>query len=140
LSAQGAWLECPLVGAERRQKTAYKPPDNPHEQPQAQSLKRSPAHSNRQYLADLDQAEREARKEKIKELFLQCFTAEEIGKAVGLNGGEMYKQVSSVSEHVLKQSKVTFSEESWKALARNGMASICLNHYPQTGTTVPICR
>jgi hypothetical protein len=66
-------------------------------------------------VADLDQAEREARKEKIKELFLQCFTAEEIGKAVGLHKDSANDEVCRFSENIPKSVKVTFSEESWKA-------------------------
>ncbi len=39
------------------------------------------------------------------------YTAEEVGEAVGLSGGELFKAVSSVSEDVLKQSKVQFSDD-----------------------------
>jgi len=42
-------------------------------------------------------------------LYLKCYTAEEIGQVVGLAGGELKEQVSSVSEDVRKQTKVTFS-------------------------------
>jgi len=44
---------------------------------------------------------------------IKCYTAEEIGEVVGLSGGELKEQVSSVSEDVRKQTKVTFSEADY---------------------------
>lgn len=60
------------------------------------------------------QAEREERKKTIQDLYLKCYTAEEIGSVVGLAGGELKEQVSSVSEDVRKQTKVTFSEPDYQ--------------------------
>ena len=42
---------------------------------------------------------------------VKCYTAEEIGEAVGLSGGELKEQVRSVSENILKQTKVQFSDD-----------------------------
>ena len=63
------------------------------------------------WVSDLDQAEREERKKTIMDLWLKCYTAEEIGEAVGLSGGELKEQVRSVSENILKQTKVQFSDD-----------------------------
>ncbi len=47
------------------------------------------------------------------DLWQKCYTAEEIGDAVGLSGGKLFDEVSSVSEDVLKRREVQFSEPDW---------------------------
>jgi hypothetical protein len=66
------------------------------------------------WVSDLDQAEREERKAKILDLWQKCYTAEEIGEAVGLSGGKLFDEVSSVSEDVLKRREVQFSEPEFQ--------------------------
>lgn len=67
------------------------------------------------WVSDLDQAEREERKAKIKEMYLKAYTAEEIGEAVGLSQESIKKDYLSVlSEDLPKVPKVQFSEESWQ--------------------------
>lgn len=65
------------------------------------------------WVADLDQAEREARKEKIKDLYLKAYTAEEIGEVIG-SVDVVKKELPCLSEDVLKSTKVQFSEEGWQ--------------------------
>ena len=66
------------------------------------------------WVSDLDQAEREERKKTILDLWQRCYTAEEIGEAVGLSGGQLKETVQSVSEDLLKQTKVQFSEPDFQ--------------------------
>ena len=60
-----------------------------------------------------DQAEREERKAKIKEMYLKCYTSEEIGEAVGLSKDQANEQVCRILEDFPKSVKVTFSEEDF---------------------------
>jgi hypothetical protein len=47
----------------------------------------------------------------VKELYLQAYTTEEIGEQVGLSGGQLKTEVSSVLEDLPKIRKVTFSDD-----------------------------
>jgi hypothetical protein len=71
------------------------------------------------WVSDLDQAEREERKQIIRDMWQKCYTAEEIGEAVGLSGGQLKETVQSVSEDILKQTKVQFSEPEFSAPVYN---------------------
>jgi hypothetical protein len=44
---------------------------------------------------------------------LKCYTAEEIGEAVGLQERQAEREVSDISESFLKSPKVQFSEPDW---------------------------
>jgi hypothetical protein len=48
---------------------------------------------------------------RIRELWHKCYTAEEIGAAVGLEETASRKEVSALSEDLLKERKVTFSDD-----------------------------
>ena len=65
------------------------------------------------WVSDLDQAEREERKAKIKEMYLKCYTSEEIGEAVGLSKDQANEQVCRILEDFPKSVKVQFSEEDF---------------------------
>jgi hypothetical protein len=67
------------------------------------------------WVSDLDQAEREERKAKILDLWQKCYTAEEIGEAVGLpsTGDALRSELTGVLENLPKQQKVSFSESDW---------------------------
>jgi hypothetical protein len=62
------------------------------------------------WVSDLDQAAREERRDKIKELYLRCYTAEEIAPQVGLEWRQVHNEVSAILEDMPKLQKVTFSE------------------------------
>jgi hypothetical protein len=66
------------------------------------------------WLSDIDQKAREERREVIKNLWLKCHTAEEIGDAVGLTKVQAGEEVSKVFSALEKSSKVTFSEEDFQ--------------------------
>lgn len=66
-----------------------------------------------EWVADLDQAEREERKKTIQDLYLKCYTAEEIGQIVGLEARQTNEEVSAINEDVRKSPKVTFSEPDY---------------------------
>jgi hypothetical protein len=64
------------------------------------------------WVSDLDQAEREARKERIADLWLKAHTAEEIGDVVGKTRQAIEKQyLPQLLEDMLKVAKVTFSDD-----------------------------
>jgi hypothetical protein len=65
----------------------------------------------REATSEADQRMREERREKVKELYLQAYTTEEIGEQVGLSGGQLKTEVSSVLEALPKQTKVQFSDD-----------------------------
>jgi len=68
------------------------------------------------WVADLDQAEREKRRKLILDLYLKCYTAEEIGEVVGLTtrtAEEEIKLLCSENGSFGKLSKVTFSEPDY---------------------------
>lgn len=78
------------------------------------------ARSVGEWVSDLDQAEREARKAKIKDLYLKAYTAEEIGEAVGLsrdalliNTDKQKGELVRLTEEIPNIAKVQFSDESW---------------------------
>lgn len=73
------------------------------------------------WVQDLDKAEREARRETIREMYLQAYTAEEIGESVGVNSslltrntekekGELTVEIAKL----LNLPKVQFSDEDWQ--------------------------
>lgn len=76
------------------------------------------------WVSDLDQAEREERRAKIKEMYLRAYTAEEISVVVGidrssvddiLNGKKTEKmEVRGILEDLLKIPKVQFLDEDWQ--------------------------
>jgi hypothetical protein len=66
-----------------------------------------------EWVADLDQAEREERKKTIQDLYLKCYTAEEIGHVVGLSKDAVEKEVSLINEDIRSVGKVTFSEPDY---------------------------
>jgi len=65
------------------------------------------------WVSDLDQAEREERKKTILDMWLKCYTAEEIGEAVGLSKPAVEKEVNLLFADVLKVGKVQFSEPDY---------------------------
>lgn len=65
------------------------------------------------WVSDLDQAEREERKKTILDMWLKCYTAEEIGEAVGLSKPAVEKEVNLLLADVLKVGKVQFSEPDY---------------------------
>jgi len=66
------------------------------------------------WVADLDQAEREARKEKIKELYLKAYTETEIAAEIGVDQKSVNNALLGISEDIPKILKVAFSEETWQ--------------------------
>lgn len=66
-----------------------------------------------EWVSDLDQAEREERKKTIQDLYLKCYTAEEIGAVVGLSKDAVEKEVSLINEDIRSVGKVTFSEPDY---------------------------
>ncbi|MBB1074495.1 ParB N-terminal domain-containing protein [Rhodoferax sp. 4810] len=68
-----------------------------------------------EWVKDLDQAERDARKAKIKAMYFQCYTAEEIGDAVGLTRQALEKDVlTQLLEDVPKVAKVQFLDDEFQ--------------------------
>ncbi len=63
------------------------------------------------WVSDLDQAEREERKKTILDMWQKCYTAEEIGQAVGLSKPAIEKEVSLLLADLLKVGKVQFSDD-----------------------------
>jgi len=89
------------------------------------------------WVSDLDQAEREARKETIRKMWLQCYTAEEIGEAVGLSGRAVEKDyVCELLEDLPKVPKATYSEPGWSAPIYNvwsfGKKTNATSHFGNT--------
>jgi hypothetical protein len=69
------------------------------------------------WLSDIDQKFREERREKIREMYLRCYTAEEIGESIGLKATEVQdtiKALSTESSESKKALKVTFSESDFQ--------------------------
>lgn len=69
------------------------------------------------WLSDIDQAEREERKRRILEMWLACYTAEEIAAVIGQTQQHVSEQIealSQISVNVQKSVKVGFSEDDWK--------------------------
>ncbi len=69
-----------------------------------------------EWVADLDQAEREERKKIIQDLYLKCYTAEEIAQVVGLSRELAQKEIEALlvgNEDVRKLPKVSFSEPDY---------------------------
>lgn len=69
------------------------------------------------WTSDLDQAEREERRQKILSMYLRCYTAEEIGEAVGLELKTAQREIEGLlvnNEDLRKSPKVTFSEEGFQ--------------------------
>src|SRR5262249_35933511 len=67
------------------------------------------------WLSDIDKAEREERKRKIQEMWLACYTAEEIAEVVGLKATQVQDEIrlSTESSDLKLPLKVTFSEEDF---------------------------
>ncbi|MBK5941411.1 hypothetical protein CCR96_19605 [Halochromatium roseum] len=65
------------------------------------------------WVSDLDQADREARKATIRDLYLKAYTAEEIGEAVG-SVDVVKKELPCILEDFPKSTKVQFSDESFE--------------------------
>lgn len=63
------------------------------------------------WVSDLDQAEREERKKVILDMWQKCYTAEEIGEAVGLGGKQSEREVTDILANLLKCRKVQFSDD-----------------------------
>jgi hypothetical protein len=68
------------------------------------------------WVSDLDQAEREERKKTILDLWLKCYTAEEIGEVIGYskNSKALENELSSIFADLLKCGKVQFSEHDFQ--------------------------
>lgn len=67
-----------------------------------------------EWVSDLDQAEREERKKTIQDLYLKCYTAEEIADTVGVTRQALEKDdLPQLSEDIRKVAKVTFSEPDY---------------------------
>lgn len=67
------------------------------------------------WVADLDQADREARKAVIREMYIKCYTDEEISDSVGVSVQPVKDEVSDILESFPKNPKVAFSDDDWKA-------------------------
>lgn len=67
------------------------------------------------WLSDIDKAEREARKKRIQELWLACYTEDEIAELVSLARSKVAEVLSSDSSELKKGTKVAFSEDGWAA-------------------------
>jgi len=65
------------------------------------------------WVSDLDQAEREERKAIILDMWQKCYTAEEIGEAVG-SIDVVKKELPCTLEDILKGTKVQFSEPEFQ--------------------------
>lgn len=67
------------------------------------------------WLSDIDRAEREERKKKIRDLWLACYTAEEIAVSVGISRESAQKEVEELvkNDSWRKLPKVGFSEDQW---------------------------
>jgi len=78
-------------------------------------LKASPAKIS-EWLSNIDQKFREERREKIKSMYLRCYTSEEIGKEVGLAERQAREEIEGLSAEISgakKTPKLTFSEDGW---------------------------
>lgn len=64
-----------------------------------------------EWVSDIDQAEREARALKIREMWERAYTAEEIGEAVGLPERTANYALAAILEKVLISPKVAFSDD-----------------------------
>ena len=58
---------------------------------------------------------REKRRKTIQDLWLQCYTAEEIGEKVSLTRQAVELELTQVGSDLKKLAKVTFSEEDFQA-------------------------
>lgn len=63
------------------------------------------------WVSDLDQAEREERKKVILDMWQKCYTAEEIGEAVGITRQQIENDLMQILADVLKVAKVQFSDD-----------------------------
>lgn len=66
-----------------------------------------------EWVADLDQAEREERKNTIQDLYLKCYSEDEIATTVGTTRQPVQEVLLNLNEDVRKNSKVTFSETDY---------------------------
>lgn len=92
-----------------------------------------------QWVSNLDTEEREERRRKILEMHLRCYTAEEIGEAVGLEERQARNEteaLSAIYADLRKFPKVTFSEPEFVAPVYNvwafGKLSNETTHYGNT--------
>lgn len=68
-----------------------------------------------EWVSDLDQAEREERKKTIQDLYIKCYTTEEIADEVGLTRQALEKDdIPQLSEDIRKVAKVQFSEPDYQ--------------------------
>lgn len=68
------------------------------------------------WVSDLDQAEREKRRETIFVMYLRCYTAEEIGGVAGLDKANVTRELEELcceNGSFRKRNKVAFSEEDF---------------------------
>ena len=89
-----------------------------------------------EWLSGLDQVMRENRRKTIRKLWLQCYTAEEIGAEVGLLQPQVTAEVSSIFSDLKKSMKVTFSDESFQTPIYNvwafGKKTNAVEHFGNT--------
>lgn len=67
----------------------------------------------REWVSDLDQAEREERKKVIQDLHFKCYTTEEIGATLGLDEKSIRNELSGILEDVPKVREVAFLEDDF---------------------------
>jgi DNA-binding transcriptional regulator YbjK len=65
----------------------------------------------REWVSDLDKAEREERKKTILDMWLKCYTAEEIGEVVGLEEKAIRTELSVFLAELPKRRKVQFLDD-----------------------------
>jgi DNA modification methylase len=68
------------------------------------------------WLSDIDKAEREERRRRIQDLWLACYTAEDIGEIVGFDRKTVDREIDGLtdkSSEWKKSPKVSFSEEGF---------------------------
>lgn len=65
------------------------------------------------YLHDIDKRLREERKQKIYDMWLACYTQEEIAEATNLSQQAIYKETSTTNGNISKSSKSLFQDEDW---------------------------
>jgi len=65
------------------------------------------------WLSDIDKAEREKRKKIIREMWMACYTEEEIANIVKVSQDTVNKEVLQINTDLEKSVKVNFFEEGW---------------------------
>lgn len=78
-----------------------------------QSLLSVSRRSVQDWLSDIDRADRERRKQIIRDMWLACYTEDEIAEIVNLSKMQVNREVSNILEELQKSYKVNFFDDGW---------------------------